>query len=183
MRHMFESSYQLLLDKEGKTVSNHKTDPGGMTAFGVSRRFWPDLPIWPIIDDLVITGLYTDERAYERVEKHLRKFYKDEFWTKVSGNDLPAGIDMFMLLAAVNKGVHTTTTSLQWAVRATEDGSIGPKTLEAVSAYPPAVVLDRLLRRCLYRYMQVSSAENRKDNGMGWINRVFDVYEIAQQEF
>lgn len=182
MKGNFKYAFQLLMSKEGGYSKAPNNDPGGETAFGVARNRWPEWEGWKIIDDLKITGLLSDETIFERCEGLLKKFYKDHFWNKLKCDSLPEGIDTFIFDCAVNQGAVVAARVLQWACGAAQDGIVGDVTLSMVKKVKPVVLLDKCLRRRLYYYMLVRNEENRKTNGMGWINRNLDVYTLCLDE-
>ena len=47
----WESFFKWLMKWEGETITNDPRDPGGMTAYGISRRFHPLWPGWALIDE------------------------------------------------------------------------------------------------------------------------------------
>lgn len=184
MKHMYKPSFNILISKEGGYTSGgaSKHDPGLETAWGVSRRWHPNWEGWEIIDDLKITGLLTQDRAWERLESSLRKFYKEEFWDKMKCDELPAGVDVYVFDMAVNPNPLESAKILQEAVGARQDGAIGPKTIAAVNAIPAAVVLDKLMRGRLHCYAMKDNDSNKEAHINGWINRSLDVYSLCLQE-
>jgi lysozyme family protein len=46
----FQNFFEWLMDREGRVVHNDPRDPGGHTAWGISRRYHPNCPIWKLVD-------------------------------------------------------------------------------------------------------------------------------------
>ena len=112
----FETVVSMVLDHEGGYV-NHPSDPGGQTNYGISKRAYPELDI---------AGL-TEEDA--------KKIYKEDYWDRIKGDDLPVGVACAVMDYAVNSGISRSSKALQSACGIKQcDGVIGPHTLNAVWA-------------------------------------------------
>ncbi|HTJ88860.1 MAG TPA: glycosyl hydrolase 108 family protein [Acidocella sp.] len=57
--------------------------------------------------------------------------YQRDYWQPVSGDELPAGLDLMVFDHAVNAGVGASVRLLQAALEVEVDGQIGPRTLLA----------------------------------------------------
>jgi lysozyme family protein len=57
--------------------------------------------------------------------------YRRDYWQPVSGDELPAGLDLMVFDHAVNAGVGASVRLLQAALEVGVDGRIGPRTLLA----------------------------------------------------
>jgi lysozyme family protein len=57
--------------------------------------------------------------------------YRRDYWQPVSGDELPAGLDLMVFDHAVNAGVGASVRLLQAALDVTVDGNMGPRTLHA----------------------------------------------------
>ncbi len=113
----FDEAFTRLIGHEGGYV-NDPRDPGGETKYGISRRSYPG-------ED--IAGM-TLERA--------KAIYLRDFWGPAGCDAVPDGVKFDLFDAAVNSGVKTAAKLLQRAVGETEDGIIGPRTLQAVQSMP-----------------------------------------------
>jgi lysozyme family protein len=111
----FDAAFEKLLGHEGGYVNN-PADPGGETKFGISKRSYP-------AED--IAGL-TIDRA--------KAIYLRDYWGPAGCDALPDAIRFDVFDTAVNSGVRTAVKLLQRAVGETEDGVIGPRTLQAVGS-------------------------------------------------
>lgn len=111
----FDRAMKFVLRWEGGYV-NHPSDPGGETNFGIAKRSHPDVDIANL----------TEEGAKE--------IYKEEYWKKVKGDDLPDAIAVAVMDYAVNSGTSRSAKTLQRVVGAGADGAIGPATLAKVAA-------------------------------------------------
>lgn len=163
----WEKSFELMLGSEGG-FSDDSRDNGnklpdgrpGSTMLGVTQYNWEN---W--------TGhQVTHEQMKKLKPADVKPFYKKKFWDACRCNDLPDGIDYLVFDFAVNAGVGRSAKTLQSAVGATPDGSIGPLTLAAVNAYnnPETVInLFSIAKEEFYR-----SLDNFDVYGKGWLNRV-----------
>lgn len=75
----------ILIELEGG-YSNHPGDPGGETKYGISKRAFPNEDIKNL----------TKQRAYE--------LYKEHYWDKIHGDELPWPINMLLFDMAVHSG-------------------------------------------------------------------------------
>lgn len=111
---VFNAAFTITVGAEGGYVNN-PADPGGETKFGISRAAYPTLDI----ADLTVADA---EAIYAR-----------DYWSKISGDQLPPAIAVLAFDAAVNNGVARAAVWLQQAAGVTADGVIGPQTLAAIA--------------------------------------------------
>lgn len=113
----FDQAFEKLLGHEGGFV-DHPTDPGGRTKYGISQRAYPgeDIP------DLTV------ERA--------KFLYRRDYWGPAGCDAVPDAVKFDLFDMAVNSGVRTAIKMLQRAVSETDDGVIGPRTLQAIQSMP-----------------------------------------------
>lgn len=148
----FDQAFERLIGHEGGYV-NHPSDPGGETNFGISKRSYPG-------ED--IRGM-TLARAKE--------IYRRDFWGPAGCDAVPDGVRFDLFDMAVNSGVRQAVKTLQRAVRETEDGAIGPRTLQAVQSMPA----ERLRARFNgVRLAFMAGLSNWPAFGRGWAMRIAD---------
>ncbi len=147
---MFEKFIERVLSHEGGYVWNDK-DPGGETQWGIAKRSHPELDIKAL----------TREQAIE--------IYRKDYWEGPGIDKLPPAVAFQVFDAAVNHGGKRAIEWLQSAVGALVDGSIGPKTIGAVLARPPLLVVGEFNARRLSFYASLQTWEYF---GRGWANRV-----------
>ena len=94
--------------------------------------------------------------------------YRQEYWTPICGDDLPAGIDFAVFDFAVNSGVSRAARTLQSVVGVPQDGVIGPATLQATKAYVAFAVTNK-------RLAFMKSLSIWPTFGKGWAARIADV--------
>lgn len=112
----FDQAFDALLGHEGG-YSDHPSDPGGRTMWGVTERV------------ARANGYTGDMRTYPRDLAKL--VYRRQYWDAVQADQLPAALRFHVFDAAVNSGVKQAAIWLQRAVGAQPDGVIGAKTIAA----------------------------------------------------
>ena len=150
-----------LLKHEGG-FSNHPLDNGGMTMLGVTQRVWEE---W--------VGHPVDEKEMRSLTPAIvAPMYKKKYWDKVSGDELPSGVDMAVFDFAVNSGPGRAAKMLQRVLGAVEDGAIGPNTLaKAVSVDSSKLIADYNAARLAF----LQALPTWATFGNGWGNRVAQV--------
>lgn len=113
----FQRAYERTNRYEGDVHSNHALDRGGETYAGISRRHHPRWGGWPIIDRTIrhhVPLIGVD--AINLRDLHA-KFFLDEFWTRVAGNDIvDQDVAEEVYDTAVNCGVRRAVEWLQQAL-------------------------------------------------------------------
>lgn len=150
-------AFELIMKWEGgDKITNDPKDPGGLTKYGVSQKAYPNLDI---------KNLTLEDAS---------KIFKKDYWDKCKCDNLPDPISILVADCAYNSGVKRSIMILQKAVGTTEDGIIGPKTLEKIKQSDVQKV-SQLLRD--YRLEFLKSLSTWKIYGNGWNNRIQDVYD------
>lgn len=156
----FDTAFNTLLKHEGD-YSNHRSDPGGKTRYGITEAVAREV------------GYRGDMR--ELPIDLAKRIYKSRYWDAVRAEELPAAIRYAVFDAAVNSGPRQAIRWLQRAVGATDDGIIGPQTLAAVRAADPEQLVRRVLAQRL-RFM--TELPNWPAFGRGWARRIADLMEM-----
>lgn len=112
----FEKAFDRLIGHEGG-YSNHPSDPGGETMWGVTKRV-------------------AQANGYSGAMKDLprdtaKSIYRAMYWDAVKADQLPPIVRFDVFDGAVNSGVSQSTKWLQRAAGVVDDGVIGPKTIAA----------------------------------------------------
>jgi lysozyme family protein len=102
--------------------------------------------------------------------------YRRKYWDKVSGDQLPKGLDYAVFDAAINSGPGRAVKWLQEVAGTPVDGSIGPKTLSAVNAFSPLEIIAQYNDK---RLQFLESLPTWPTFGKGWGNRVAHVQSVA----
>lgn len=98
--------------------------------------------------------------------------YRRDYWRKISGESLPAGVDHAVFDFAVNSGPARAAKYLQTIVGVKADGVIGLVTLRAVEKLEPAFIVRELSKR---RLDFLKSLPTWPTYGKGWAKRVAKV--------
>lgn len=154
----FHNSYYKIRTHEGGFV-HHPSDPGGATMNGVTL------------------GTYQQHFGKEKTVDDLKKIpsadveyiYWAGYWNPCKCDSLPFGVGHFVFDYAINSGSGTAIKDLQMVVQTTADGVIGPKTLAAVEAMKPGIIIIKLAEARLRRLERLSTW---KVFGNGWENRI-----------
>lgn len=165
MTENFEYCLKHVLQSEGGYV-NHPSDPGGRTNLGVTQKVWEEWLKRPV----------TEQEMRDLTPEMVAPLYKQRYWDRVKGDELSTGIDLCVFDFAVNSGVHRGATFLQRMVGAKEDGLIGPRTLAAVKAEEPDVLIRRY---CDARLKFLQGLSTFATFGRGWTARVMRVEKDA----
>jgi lysozyme family protein len=150
----FESAIKEVLKWEGgESITDDPRDPGGLTKYGISQRAFPSLNIRDL----------TEQQALG--------IYREHYWNRVRGDDLPEGVDLCVLDCAVNQGVSKAVKLLQRAVGASPDGVLGPSTMNSLRALKPSQVVTRFMQERAAAYLSTKGLDTY---GRGWMNRLVD---------
>ncbi len=162
----FDTCLAFTLGEEGGAVNNPH-DPGGFTFRGITLatyRQWMGKPSATSDELLAISN------------DALAALYGGLYWNPVNGGALPPSVAMLVFDFAVNAGVRRSAQTLQQAVGAEQDGSIGPITLAAVASDNPTFLVGRLAQLRIEYYRSLTSLF--ATFGRGWIART-DACEAA----
>lgn len=150
--------------------TNDRRDPGNWTGgkigvgilkgtkFGIAANTFPHLDIRNLTAD------------------QARKIYKDLYWDKVKGDELPAGIDWAVFDYAINSGPFRAIVGLQRALGVADDGKLGPVALEAIRKTNPRKIVNAL---CDERMRLMKSLKHWPTYKNGWSRRVSEVRAAA----
>jgi len=166
MKENFEEIVGFVLKHEGYK-SNHPDDPGGLTIWGFSQKYYPE-----IVKEL--------SSLNERTSYHVAgDFYHRLFWDKLHCDDIPAPLDCVLFDTAVNVGISRAVKLLQEVLgilgcNIEVDGIMGPETLDCINKInddPLILTLCYIGRRLDY----YRTLDNFKVFGKGWVRRVADL--------
>lgn len=148
----FDEAFARLIDHEGGYV-NHPADRGGETKYGISKRAYPT-------EDIANLTL---ERA--------KMIYRRDYWGPAGCDAVPDGVKFDLFDMAVNAGVRRAVLTLQRTVGETEDGILGPLTLQAVQSMPASRLVARFNGHRLKHFI---SLPTWPAFGRGWVSRIAD---------
>lgn len=167
----FDFCLSEILEFEGGYV-NHPADPGGATNMGITHK---TLAAWRKVPSV------TPQQVKMLTLKEASAIYRAQYWNKVSGDDLPPGLDLAVFDFAVNSGVGRAVRMLQQELKGRSlydgavDGLIGAKTLNALRAVNDVqdVIVAYIDRRLAF----LKRLKGWKTFGRGWQRRVDSVLE------
>ena len=154
-----------LLAHEGGYVW-HAEDPGGETNLGVTRAVYEQYAGRQVMDG-EMEGLTYDD---------VYPIYRENYWDRVRGDDLPSGVDWAVFDWGVNSGTSRAAKALQRIIGVEQDGGIGPMTLQAVASIEPVDIVDQMhyMREGFYRSLSTFDTFGR-----GWLRRNDETKEQA----
>lgn len=165
MKDNFEQCLALVLKHEGGFV-NLKSDPGGITNLGVTKKVW-EAYVGHLVDESAMRTLGLQDVA---------PLYKKQYWDKISGDSLPLGIDYATFDMAVNSGVSRAAKTLQQVLGVDADGQVGQATISACEA---ANAREVAIGVCEARLVFLQSLFTYGTFGKGWARRVSEVENTA----
>lgn len=166
MKQVFAEALHLVLAHDGGYV-NHPADPGGATNRGVTQATYD---AWRRAQGLAV-------RAVRHIDvSEIQAVYRQNYWNRVHGDDMPAGVDYAVFDFAVNSGPKRAAQFLQRVVGVADDGVIGPVTLKAVARRGTAAVVPDL---CSARLAWLKTLKHWPTFGRGWSRRVVEVERVA----
>lgn len=145
---------------------DHPRDPGGATNMGIT---------------IGALSAFIRRRATKAEVKNLSRetaamIYKRNYWNKVRGDDLPAGLDLVAFDAGVNSGIRRGAQWLQRAIGVAADGKIGKQTIARANAVS---VVPAIQKACAIRMGFLQSLRIWSTFGRGWSRRVASVEATA----
>jgi lysozyme family protein len=153
----FDDAFERVIGHEGGYV-NDPLDPGGETRYGISRRAYPGEDI----------ARMTLDRA--------KAIYRRDYWGAAGCDAVPDMLKYPLFDAAVNQGVGRAVRMLQHAVHESEDGVLGPRTLQAIGSVDSARIAFRFMAARLVAYAETPEPQWQRF-GRGWIRRMAGVME------
>jgi lysozyme family protein len=158
MKENYAAALKQVLKYEGGFV-DHPKDPGGPTNKGVTQAVYD---AWQKSQNLPTQSVRNIS------DSAVAAIYKQQYWDRVRGDDLPSGVDFAVFDFAVNSGVSRAAKYLQAVVGVTQDGVIGPATIQATKTYVAMAVTNR--RLAFMKSLSIWSTF-----GKGWSARIADV--------
>jgi lysozyme family protein len=161
----WQKCLETILHHEGGYV-NHPKDPGGETNLGVTKRVYEDWGGTKDMKDLTV--------------EDVSPIYKKNYWDRVKGDHLPAGLDLCVFDFGVNAGTGRAAKYLQKMIGTTPDGGIGPATLQKLKEYVDDQGVEHTIK--LYqmgRQKYYESLSTFSTFGRGWTRRVEETTALA----
>lgn len=153
-----DDSLALMLRHEGG-YSDHPSDPGGATMYGVTERVARQHGYTGHMRELPLSVATT--------------IYRKQYWDMIKADDLPDALRFHVFDAAVNSGSAQAIKWLQQCAGVKVDGIIGPVTLKAAAGVSPAKYSAARLRF-------MTSLKTWGDFGKGWARRIAENLELIE---
>ncbi|MDR6768606.1 lysozyme family protein [Acidovorax delafieldii] len=150
----FDQAFHQLLGHEGGYV-DHPADPGGATCWGVTER-------------VARANGYTGPMKSLPVDV-AKAIYKRDYWDAVRADEVPDAIRYSLFDGAVNSGVKQSVKWLQRALGVTDDGVLGPQTLQAANAADGPTLKAKMLGA---RLQFMADLPTWPAFGKGWSRRI-----------
>lgn len=157
----FERAAAIVLDHE-KGYVNDRSDRGGETKFGISKKSYPHLDIGKI------TWL------------EAKQIYFHDYWQPCRCDELPPALAILVFDAAINSGPGQARKWLQRAAGVAPDGVLGPVSMAAVRKPGVAEMLQ------VVRADAMNDMPTWRNHGGGWLMRMsrlpFQALAAAREE-
>tara|TARA_R110000772_G_scaffold30806_12_gene76538 strand:+ start:10586 stop:11413 length:828 start_codon:yes stop_codon:yes gene_type:complete len=164
----FDICTEWLLIHEGGYV-DHPKDPGGATNMGVTQA---------VYDGYRINNGGVPQNVALIQDDEVKAIYREQYWDKLWGEQLPSGVDYAMYDFAVNSGVTRSVKFTQEIVGVMADGVMGNVTLMAIKKMSDEHLIESL---CLQRMNWLKRLRTFSTFGRGWTRRVMgDIIEGIQ---
>lgn len=180
----FQPALDKTLAHEGGFVNDPK-DPGGMTFCGISRKAFPSLYMWELLDKdpqriEVLKGFedWNDLNSrtdrviwWDMVQKDIYAICYQEFWTPLHADAIESQeVANWLFDFAFNSGTTDAVKALQSVVGVKVDGIIGKATLTAVNS--TQIDKRKLQEARLMHYMACIAGNPELIRfGLGWVRR------------
>lgn len=149
----FERAIAFTLEREGEW-SDHPSDRGGRTRWGISSRAHPDVDLATLTRDAAV------------------QIYWERYWLLIRGNELPWPVSVVVFDHAVHAGVPAAVRTLQLLTGAKIDGRSGPATVAAARKMDARKLAAALLRQRTEGLIHQSFNGDQRAFLFGFMNRL-----------
>lgn len=168
-----KSNFNVVLDyvfeHEGG-YTNDAADAGGPTNYGIT--------IFDVSEFLGRKATAADVKKLTKTQA--RGIYRNKYWDKMAGDELPAGVDYAVVDFGINSGVSRSVKYTQRIVGVVDDGRMGPVTVAAIQAYDPVKLINELLdRREQFLREVIAARPSQAVFRRGWFRRTAEVRRNA----
>jgi len=161
----YDEALKRLLAHEGG-YSNHPSDPGGPTNFGITLADYRKY-VKP-------NASAADLRAMPL--EHAKAIYRDKYWDALRCDELSAGLDYAVFDYGVNSGIARAAKVLQRQLGLPADGRMNNQVLTAAKTREPKGLITAL---CDERLAFLKGLRTWPVFGNGWSRRVAEVRRAA----
>ena len=174
MNDYFDKAVSFVFKWEGYR-SEIADDPGGLTIWGISHSAYPK-----IVDKL-------KNLDREAAREEAAKFYKEQFWNK-TGKNLKWPLNISLFNTSIQFGIKKAIRILQntynkvFGKKIETDGILGSKTINALNSLDSKEVVVVTLAFIIEQLDWYNNSKNWKIFGLGWTNRLVDLYNTIIKE-
>jgi lysozyme family protein len=158
----FEEALAHVLISEGG-YSNHPSDPGGATRYGITYR------------TARAHGYKGSMRSLPLATA--AKIYRDAYWDACRCDELPSPLRILVFDAAVNSGCSRSIRWLQEAMDVSQTGVVKDSLVTAAEALNIGQILDVRAKLLALRMSYLRGLRTWKTFGRGWTARLARVRE------
>lgn len=173
---LFQTAYNKYVKPHEGGYANVKNDKGKETYAGISRRFFPNEEIWTYIDFKKRTE-YKDREIPNNTMFPDAQYMVDDFynrlWHKHRLSEInDQNIANLLFDYIVNSGTRAIK-GIQAIVGVSQDGAIGPVTINAINSGNPSTIYNKLYndRKQLYATI-IKNDPSQKVFEKGWAKRL-----------
>ena len=155
-----------ILAEGGYQLHQVTGDTGGLTYAGIARAKNPDWPGWAWVD-----------RGETPPSQLVRDYYRTGWWEPILGDQIrDQSVAETVYSFATNSSARgrpaVAVRLVQIVVGATPDGSMGPRTIEALNAMEPRLFMALYALARIARYRDIVTRDRSQGKFLlGWINR------------
>lgn len=161
----YNESLKRLLVHEGG-YSNHPSDPGGPTNYGITiadaRRYWKRDATADDVKNMPLDVA--------------KSIYRSKYWDVMRCDELPAGLDYAVFDFGVNSGISRSIKFLENILGLSQDGRPDDLVISGAKNGDPAALINRL---CDDRLAFLKRLNTWSVFGAGWGRRVSEVRNAA----
>lgn len=175
----FKTAITKLLEHEGGYVNN-PADKGGPTNFGITQTTYDT---WMRKQTKNPNYKSTIDEIKNMSVGNAILIYKENYWDKVGGDKIKYYATAYAIFdQAVNFGPSVAIKRAQKVAGVTQDGVVGPKTLEAINKIKDTDFVNQfvLLTESAYRTI-VANNPSQSVFLQGWLNRAASIGEYAKK--
>lgn len=161
---------KFVLSFESSKYTNHRSDRGGPTKYGITLATWKKVG-YDKNGDRAITA----EDIKLLTEDDYNRVFKLNYWDACWGDHIKnQSVANLLIDFAYNSGVSRAIRHVQSLVGAKQDGIMGPATLSAINDFKQGqwVLFDKLkVDRIAYLHEIVKNDPKQDPNLPGWLRR------------
>lgn len=165
---------KFVLSFESSKYTNHRSDRGGPTKYGITLATWKKVG-YDKNGDRAITA----EDIKLLTEGDYNRVFKLNYWDACWGDHIKnQSVANLLVDFAYNSGVSRAVRYIQGCVGTKQDGVMGPATISAINNYRKGqwVLFDALkVKRIAYFHQIVKNDPSQEVNLNGWLRRVKNI--------